>query len=453
MPSVVDYFTDRDESILGASQADPMGLGVIWTGFASKLFRSRVNSIVNDFRAYTVNLFHHYMVYRIRARRDANWWKAPSRRKFQEGEAATFSRMLLVNLEKILLLSFCKAGYDQYKEDGLIGLANTRNAWERQGAQGFKFVLDERDGEVLRRQVQLGFSGRYRTPFTTHLELLNPQTGHPVEFAEAWTEIDALFQGHTGFRKLTNALESTICGFLSKQADEFTVRSLDESVEALIVGCFGNRRELEDDFGPFWRERLALDEGETAWLWKALPLVQTDEGVDAKELYHKALELAITAGEDDSAGTIRMIVDLEPFLARLFLIFNGFLQVQNHSLEKTVEWVRERYGEYPLKGVAPKDPEDLVVTLEGEGRSRLRQILEFVPLDASDLVLQMLSYHHGVSEYRKSAPWVQLVGKEWRRNLTIRGDDSQQPDDSWVNGYYAGSFVSVAQAIRRGTKS
>lgn len=453
MSPAMDYFTDQDGTILGSAQSDPMGLGVIWTGFAAKLFRTRVNSIVNDVRAYTVNLFHHYMVYRIRAKRDAKWWVPPTRKKFQEGEAPEFSRMMLVNLEKILLWAFCADGYDKHKETGLIGLANARNALERFGIQGYKFVLDHSKGEVLSRQAQLGFSGRYRTPFTVHLELLDPRSGHPWEFAERWTEIDELFQSHTDFRKLAQALETSLCGILSKSADEFTVRSLDESIGALEVRCFGDVEELLSAFGPFWMERLGLHEGETSWLWKALPEDPGTPWMEPRDLYLNALALAQQQGSGPSSGILQMIVELEPFLGRLALIFEGLLQVQNQTFELAVAWVQGRYGQYPLREVSPPDPGSLIAALDGEGKTRLRQILEFTDLDAQELVVQIVGYHKGVSDYRKSEPWVQWVEGSWRRNLILKDADPSEPDPLWVHGYYAGSFLAVAQAIRRGVAS
>lgn len=451
------WFTEKDEEIVGSSHSDPIGLEVIWAGFASRLYRNRVNSIANDLRGYTVNLFHHWMVRRLRERREPSWWKGASRRRFQEGERPEFSRMLLVNFEKILLHSFHVAG-NGADEDALIGLNNARRRFSQVNPSEYRFELHESQGEILKRQAQLGFSGRYRTPFTRHLELLDPVTGHPFESGETWTEVDALFASLPEFMELAEALERTFVKVLQRDQQDFTSRTFEKDLGAMYVRCFGSRRDLEKRFARFWHDRLALQEGATGWLWKSLPEDPEDMGTDAQALYVAAQSRAHDAGVE--VWEIGRIVEVEPFLARIGWIFEGFLLGTNHSRDEVIGWVREKWGEHPLRAVAPPDPSGLVASLSGEGRIRLKDLLDLCPLAVEDLVDRLLEYHLGVSTYRRAQPWVQRIEGEWRRNVTIKeagvdvwlaSDESQGTDPQvWVNGYYVGAFTSLAQAIRRG---
>jgi hypothetical protein len=453
MSPVSDFFTDRDDSITGSSQSDPMGLDVIWAGFASRVYRTRVNSIVNDLRGYTVNLFHHWMVRRIRAQRDPRWWTGGSRSKFQEGDHPSFSRALLVTMEKILLYSFCQVeDRTSFDEDALIGLSNARNALQRSGKRDFKFVLDETRGEILSRQSQLGFSGRYRTPFTRYLCLLEASTGHPSEVDSKWDEIEDLFQSSGNFRKLAQVLEGTLRKILEQGRDEFTAASFEPGVEALYVKCFGNRSDLEGEFAAFWNAQLLFQEGELQWLWSALP----EEGEDMptpEVLYHRALGLATEAGRVRDAIGIRRIIEVEPYLARLAEIFDGLLWAENQSAELAETWVRIRFGERPLQNVKPEDLVDLIGVLEGQGKLRLGQLFAMRDLDAGGLVQAMVAYHKGISEYRNSEPWIQVIQDEWRRNQTIKASgessDAMSPQP-WIHSYYGWQFMNLAQSIQRG---
>ncbi|MDN8601372.1 hypothetical protein Q0A17_18425 [Citrobacter sp. S2-9] len=51
--------TDYDESLTGEVNIDSLGLLVIWSSWGQSIFHSRITSITNDVRQYTLNLPHH----------------------------------------------------------------------------------------------------------------------------------------------------------------------------------------------------------------------------------------------------------------------------------------------------------------------------------------------------------------------------------------------------------
>jgi len=454
MSPLTDFFTDLDPGISGSVQSDPMGLEVIWTGFAYNLFESRINSITNDFRSYTINLFHHWIIYRVRAKRDPKWWKPTSRNRFQGGDKAAFSRALLVLLEKILLLAFCKTGLS-FDDQGLTGLNNARNVYVRAG-RAYRYSLDDtpnKDTDILARHAQLGFSGRYRTAFTSKLLLLEKATGHPVENADRWERIQKLFCRFSEFRDLGDALEATLVKVLEHGQDEFTAASLEVGLEDLYVKAFGSRARLEKKFAKFWQDELALHEGTTRWLWESLSRAQPSSELSPQKLYQNALEIGERAGDVQGTQGIRRICEVEPYLARASRIFDGLLLIENHTYQQAVEWVVSRYGNYPLLEVAPPDPQDLVSALDGVGKERLAILLPLHDLAGSKLVLKLLEYHKFVSDYRRSIPWVQEEGGFWRQRRLLPAPtdkESEASQEPWLHPYYGWPFVNLAQAIRRG---
>lgn len=431
-----------------------MGLEVIWTGFAYNLFESRINSITNDLRAYTINLFHHWIVYRIRSKRVPDWWKPASRNRFHGGDKAAFSRALLVLLEKILLLSFCKTER-AFDELGLTGLSNARNVYARVG-KSYRYTLDDtpnKETDLLARHAQLGFSGRYRTSFTRKLHLLEKATGHPVDLPDRWHDIQNNFNQYKDFRELAVALEATLIKVLKRGQDEFWAGSLEGDLEALYISAFGSKRILESRFGPFWYGALAFHQGPTRWLWDSLCHEPPEHEPTPQHLYQQALDIGEKAGDIDGTNRIRHVCEVEPYLARCSRIFDSFLRVEHQTFQQVVAWVVSRYGNNPLMAVAPPDPSALISALEGEGEKRLRILLEMQALEASALVDKLLEYHKVVSDYRHSGPWVQEEGGVWRQRHflpTPEGEEGAAGPEPWLHPYYGGPFLNLAQAIRRG---
>lgn len=57
-----NIFTEYDDSIHGDGNIDPLEITVIWSGLGREIFSSRISSITNDLRSYTVNLLHHAVI-------------------------------------------------------------------------------------------------------------------------------------------------------------------------------------------------------------------------------------------------------------------------------------------------------------------------------------------------------------------------------------------------------
>jgi hypothetical protein len=452
MSPISDYFTDPDPRISGTIQTDPMGLEVVWTGFSTNIFAGRINSISNDLRAYTINLFHHWIIFQIRSRPSDSWWRPSARARFQRGEHPGFSRELLVLLEKFLLIAFARrTNPGDENLQGLIGLSNARN---KLGANkgAYRYLLHRNDGEIVVRQSQLGFSGRYRTSFTNYLHLLDPVTGHPVDTPQAWEEIKVLFK-RKPYRSLTDKLLKTVQNLLDSGRDTCTQEDLEPGLEESYVSAFASRPQLERDFGAFWWSRLALHEGHSRWLWEALAAYPPMEFVPPEGLYINAMRLGEASG--DEAGTIELgrICAVEPLLSRVAYLFDGLRQRELVDLDQAVGWVIRQFGPYPLSSVAPTDLEDLTRALKGEGQTRVARLLAMAQQDAEVVILQILEHHRAVSVYRDVATWVELrEGRLHRRMPLAPGSLQYPPPNVWRHPYYATPFADMGRAILRGMK-
>ncbi|SUB73592.1 Uncharacterised protein [Pluralibacter gergoviae] len=59
------FLTEYDESLTGEMNIDPLGQLVIWSSWGQAIFHSRITSIANDVRQYTLNLLHHSVIREI----------------------------------------------------------------------------------------------------------------------------------------------------------------------------------------------------------------------------------------------------------------------------------------------------------------------------------------------------------------------------------------------------
>lgn len=49
------FLTEYDDSLTGELNVDPLGQLVIWSSWGQDIFHSRITSIANDVRQYTLN--------------------------------------------------------------------------------------------------------------------------------------------------------------------------------------------------------------------------------------------------------------------------------------------------------------------------------------------------------------------------------------------------------------
>lgn len=443
--SLDSFFTELDASIVGTSEPDPMGLLPIWTGYAGNLFKNRVNSRVGDLRAYTINLFHSWIVWRVRQDvADVDWDAHPDLSRFGSEYKPAFSRSLFVLLEKILLVGFCQS--NEVDGEGILGLATAR----LKGVSEIDLRLHDTLGTVLIRQAQLGFSGAYRSSFSTWMRLLDPVTGHPLQKLDEWNSIGALFSDE--FQILSDKLTALIGGFLKRPKVPITVQALGD-IPDRYCACFGKREPLQQRFASYWLETLAMEKDELALLWKV-----SQEHLDLSEMELFQRAKALPEGAD--ANAIGNICDVAPFLARVEEIFAVLRSPTVGAFDDAAAHLEGIFGKNPLADVRlhPDRQEGMLGCLPRQGiaRRRLVKLFEIDSLPARDLVEQILSFHKEmVCELRRSEPWLEIVNDSWRCHVAS-GSAVKVPEPGvprWAHDFYGGGFLRLARAIQEGQRS
>lgn len=464
-----DFFTDQDDSLHTSFQMDPMGLEVIWTNLATNIYKSRVNSIVYDFRSYTLNLFHYYMVWRIRNELDPNEWEEYWQHVFESGDSPRFSKSLVILMENLCLYGFARENDENQKLNthSMTGIANAKNNWSivGKGPQSISLSLDPVQNNVLVRQLQFGFSGRYRTTFRNSLELLNQENDEPTDDAAKWEEIGSFFNRFQDFKQLQELLINASHKILTQKTKtkEFSLYWIDpdEQLRRTYVKCFAKPETLERRFAPYWKEKIKLHKDSTKWLWNTLFRADfVEDEMPNSVFFNEALNQAKRQNAEEAEWIgLEHVCQAEPYLTRVQRIFSGLLYKDNRDVKATTEWIRERWGDYPLRELASKiNQSSLLYVLKGtqEGRSRLEKLLKLSEMPADQLLIGILKYHRGIAEYRKSLPWVEVTNDSLVKSSILHDDpfpkDKQSENEGkWLHSYFTTNFSLLANAIQRGS--
>ena len=155
--------TEYDDTLSSDSYIDPIGTLIIWSAFGRQVFRNRINSISNDVRNFTLNLFHHYLVKTLIEDDDVHLSHALAR-QYQSKDSLNFKQACLIFLENVFVFSILRHEKSQdVKSTGILGISNAQRLWANEDRPPALIFTHEPVGQIVVRQLGLGDSGRYKT--------------------------------------------------------------------------------------------------------------------------------------------------------------------------------------------------------------------------------------------------------------------------------------------------
>jgi hypothetical protein len=159
------YLTEYDDSLAGESYIDPLGMLVIWSAFGQRIFKNRVNSISNDVRNYTLNLLNHYLISKL-VQDDTVALSSAMSSVYSGKDSLQFKYACLVYLENLFVFSIlAQEDVADIDSSGVLGITKARRMWESSQSNPTLVFTHEKISHILVRQLSLGVSGRYKTPF------------------------------------------------------------------------------------------------------------------------------------------------------------------------------------------------------------------------------------------------------------------------------------------------
>ena len=453
------YLTDYDDSLTGESYIDPMGMLVIWSAYGHQIFQNRVNSISNDVRNYTLNLFNHYLIRRIIAD-DSVQLSRKLLHEYGSKETLNFKYACLLYLENLFVYSILEnEGNKGVDSRGVLGSSNARRLWIDANDDPVIVFTQNKAGQILVRQLGLGVSGRYKTPmmeigyFDKHYHYTSPKA------IKLWQDAEQFISKNSKLKKLASGLIEHFKEDLFSQKKQNpsiwfsevpTVLRKDFANAFLSPGAVGNYAR------EYWLSVTGLDDGASKALLQVLDNnAQLDKPMelDAQTLIESALKQTLT---DDERLKMTQIVSLEPLLSDIMLMFTLLTAKKSRPFTEVItQWKTFGRNEHTLPQRANQLRNDLALnnvikgSTAGKRMQNLLQLADTATLD--DQVALLLEYHNKLMLKRSQMPWLTLddagLVKVHVRPLPMPEMADWQPG-KWYYSYYLPQFKSLVRGFQ-----
>ncbi|AVP97755.1 hypothetical protein C7S18_11345 [Ahniella affigens] len=455
------YLTEYDDRLSGDASIDPLGMLIIWSAFGRRIFKNRVNSISNDVRNYTLNLFHHNLIRRI-VRDESIVLSRALEGVFGRKDSTAFKSACLLYLENLFVFSVIwyeaesKRSNGQARpsveSSGVLGVSKGNRIWNETNENPLLvFSRNRPDREILKRQLGLGVSGRYKSPmmqigyFDTHYHYHLP-SAEPL-----WRDAEQFIAGNPSMHTLAAQCYEHLSQLLTinRKDPETPFKSIPESLPLAYVQTFPNSGTVGKFAREFWLKATGLNLGAAGALLNTLDQQPNRaEALSARELIYQTP----TPVPEEEGLKFEHIKQLEPFLADAVLLFN--LMACRKS--QTVQHVMEQWQKFhrdartlPDRARAILDNDKLLKVTVGASRHRLNKLLQLANTSSmTEQVHLLVDYHRSVMAQRGQASWLDIVGDEIRLDARpMRDPDVKHWEPgAWYHSYYLPNF----QALVRG---
>ncbi|HKI59800.1 MAG TPA: hypothetical protein VKA23_02090 [Mariprofundaceae bacterium] len=452
------YLTIYDDRLTGESYIDPIGTLIIWSAYGQKIFNNRVNSISNDVRNYTLNLFNHYLIRRLI--RDESF-QLGSRLLSLYGSKNTlqFKYACLLYLENMFVYSILKHDGDKGVDStGVLGITNGRRHWSGTNPNPKLVFSNEKDGQLLVRQLSLGVSGRYKTPFMGigyfdgNYQYDIPDSG-PI-----WEGVEALIAGSPQLGQLSEAVCDHLKFVLGQNSakPQISFNDVPEALHKAYAKTFASSGFVGKFSRSYWLAATRLDTGAAGALLQVL-----DENAESgKPVELSAQRLTeLTPKKDlqpEEREKIEHIELLEPFLADVMLLFFLLTTKKSQPLTSVIaEWMKLGRDEDTLRSRAQRvrSNQNLLNVLKGSALWRLQTMLHLA--DAPTLLDQitlLVDYHGKVMTGRAQSSWLNIDDNLVKVHVRPSRPPAEKdwPNGTWYNNYYLPQFQWLVSGYQGG---
>lgn len=452
------FLTEYDDSLTGELNVDPLGQLVIWSSWGQDIFHSRITSIANDVRQYTLNLMNHSVLRQLLAD-DKQQTAGAMKSLYHKKQAREFSAACLIHLENIYIYSMLAAEKRGVTLTGVQGINKARPRWNAADKNPPLHFGHEKGSELLTNQIALGTNGRYKSPmmnmqfFTTDYRYDLPGN-KPV-----WQAAEAFIQHVPELNKLREAALTHLQSLMqvSHKRDLSPVyEDIPASLKKAYVTAFRDPKMVGDYSREFWLQRTGLDKHAAGAIY--LVLEQERERSDEPELtvaevFKRAVQQAKSVPEmnENDLMALQNICQAEPFLSLIDLMFSGLRRQGSQTLAEFRQfWQSRGLTELHLPQMAAQLQQNgaLLSSLSGTPARRFQQLLTL----ASETLLEeqvrgLLAYHHKLMEARGQFPWLMLEGDEIVLQVPPYSLREERRNSDWVNRYYLPQFRHMLNGL------
>ena len=273
---ISQFFTKYDETITQSLNIDPLGTTMIWSQLGQRIFSSRVSSISNDVRNYTVSLLHHYVL-KLLVENESSLSKE-LQKLYGKVDTLAFKQTCLIYLENIFVFSMLEAENKLGAENppnfdvdtrGILGSSKARIKMEQDPSL---FFTKESKGQLLVRQLTLGVSGRYKTPFLDMKFFDKEFCYHHPESTKQWQKTRRFMESNENFKTLATDLVKHLTE-VTKNNDtspRIDWSAISNDIKSSYRKCFATPAIVGKQSKDFWLHITGLNQNAAGALYQVI---------------------------------------------------------------------------------------------------------------------------------------------------------------------------------------
>lgn len=451
------YLTEYDDSLSGESYIDPLGMLIIWSAYGQKIFNNRVNSISNDVRNYTLNLFNHHLVRRLIQDESALLSKRLTD-IYGGKDTLFFKYACLLHLENLFVFSILKHEGKDVDSSGVLGISNGRRRWNESKGDPRLIFNHDRPGQLLVRQIGLGVSGRYKTPLMEIGYFDGNYHYHLPSAGALWQRAAYFIDDNKSLRPLADMLLKYMKEMLNQNTKqpEIQFSAIPKELPSAYATAFASSGAVGKYARHYWLSVTGLDTGAAGVLLEVLDKnakSATSENFTPQRLM--ALTDRTTLPPEERQK-MEHIEQLEPFLADAMLLFT----LLTHKKAQPLQVVCKRWKDFgrdeqtlPRRAQGLRDNLNLLGVVKGSARRRLDVLLRLADATTlSDQMRLLVEYHGRVMAERGQQPWLALVDTATKLHARPmrKPSEDEWPNNVWYHSYYLPQFKWLVHGYQGG---
>lgn len=449
-----NIFTEYDDSIHGDGNIDPLGMLVIWSGLGREIFSSRISSIANDLRSYTVNLLHHAVIKSLIEDSTVNLSKKISS-SYHDKNDLEFKQSCILMLENIYIFSMIKNSLADKNValQGVLGSSNGRKIWENQSQDPkLSFGVKVKESQVLVRQLLLGVNGRYKSPMM-FLGFFDSNYHYSQE-GHAWEYASEFIDKNSQLCKLKNNLKDLLVkNILAMDSQRLTIQFSDipDEIKDSYGINFSTSKHIGSYATDFWLKITKLDQNAPGALRE---LILTNDDLEYSEIIGKAINKPGLALEEKIK--LENIFSIEPLLSEISQLFTHLLDKKNHTVQEVeetwhIQWNRKvsTLNQYASE---IRQRQLTEINISATAKYRLEKLLLIAEQTSlKNQIESLIHYHSEIMQQRGNTAWLRFSNDQIKifvRPRPLSNKISDSTKKHWVHHYYLQEFKTMLDGMR-----
>lgn len=450
------FLTEYDDSLTGELNIDPLGQLVIWSSWGQRIFRSRITSIANDVRQYTLNLLHHSVMRQIMS--DERLQTAGAMRKaYPKKQVREFTAACLIHLENIYIYSMIGAEKKGVTLTGVQGINKARPKWNATNNNPRILFGHDENSELLTNQLALGTNGRYKSPMM-NMQFFSTEYCYDLpDNKPVWQAAEAFINSVPELKKL-RAQALAYLTSLMQVSNKSGLEPAWDNIPAVLKNAYAKAFRDPETVGnysqEFWLHRTELNKNAAGAIYQVLKQERKGKSkLSTAEVFSCAIRIAEKMPEIDEHERMALqhISRAEPFLALIDLMFSGLRRQSSQTLASFSQfWHQHKLTAQDLPQLAAKLQQDneLLASLSGTPAWRFQQLLTLASAPKlEEQVRGLLAYHQALMAARGQFPWLILEGDNLSLQVPPLQLDAERTKSDWVNRYYLPQFRHLLSGL------